>query len=97
VAWLLDAGPPELRGYPALRAHPAALARVVGHHVDATLDGARRAYAGARRELADVAGPEVVADVLAVLEREGARLVALQREVALVEEALRGRRWRPRL
>lgn len=97
VAWLLDAGPPEYRLVGALVAHPPALARVVAHHVDATVEGLRRTYAGTRRELGDVLTPDEVADVLAALEREGARLTALQREVALVEEALRGRRWRPRL
>jgi hypothetical protein len=97
VAWLLDAGPPELRTVSALTNRPVALARVVAHHVAASLDGLRRAYAGARRELGDLMAPDELADVLAALEREGARLVSLQREVDLVEEALRGTRWRPRL
>ncbi|TAK69488.1 MAG: hypothetical protein EPO13_06295 [Actinomycetota bacterium] len=97
VAWLLDQGPPELRGYAVLRAHPVALARVVAHHVEACLDGARQTYAGVRRELGELLPPEAVAAVLVAVEAEGTRLVALQREVDLVERALRGQTWRPRL
>jgi len=41
--------------------------------------------------------PEALAALLEALEAEGASLVAREREIGLVEQALRGRRWRPRL
>ena len=66
-------------------------------HLTGALAGARSAYAGARRDLRDVASPETVAEALVVLELEGARLAATLREAGLVEEALRGRRWVARL
>ena len=42
-------------------------------------------------------GHEVLRRYPVVLSREGARLAAHVREVGLVEEALQGRRWRPKL
>lgn len=80
-----------------MRDHPVILAFRARHDVASRLDGARAAYAAARAELVDQADPPEVASFLEALEAEGAHLVALQREVVLVEEALRGRRWRPRL
>ncbi len=97
AAWLLDLCPADYRGHDVLRRHPVVLARFAAHHVAASLAGARSAYAGARRELGEVVDPEVVAAALRVLEAEGARLARAAREVALVEEALRGARWAPRL
>jgi predicted short-subunit dehydrogenase-like oxidoreductase (DUF2520 family) len=97
VKWLLDAGPAEYRSHEVFRRHPMVLAHVVAAHVEATLMGARTAYASARRELDGLVDAQVVEGTLRALEREGARLVALQREVALVAEALHGTRWRPRL
>jgi hypothetical protein len=41
--------------------------------------------------------PEAVAETLVALSKEGSRLAAQVREITLVEEALQGRRWRPRL
>jgi hypothetical protein len=97
AGWLLDLCPADYRAHDVLRQHPVVLARFAAHHVAASLAGARAAYAGARRELGEVAEPEVVAAALRALEAEGARLARAEREVALVEEALRGRRWAPRL
>ena len=97
ISWLLDLGPAEWRQSPVLREQPLALAFRARYDVDARVEGARAAYAAARAELSEAVEAPVVGALLASLEAEGARLVALQREVALVEEALRGRRWRPRL
>ena len=44
-----------------------------------------------------MADPETVAAAVSAYEREGAHLVRTQRSLALVEEALRGRRFRSRL
>ncbi len=97
VPWLLDRCPPEYRSHDVLRRHPRALSRLAVHHSQATLDGARAAYANARRELADALPPESLVEVLAALESEGARIASTLREVQLVDEAVAGTRWNPRL
>jgi len=97
VRWLLDLGPATWREQLAIRDHPVALAFRARHEITGRLAGARTAYSLARQELADQLSAEAVAQVLTALEGEGANLLALQREVCLVEEALKGRRWRPRL
>jgi hypothetical protein len=97
VAWLLDLAPPDYRGYSVLTGHPVALAVVVGHHVQAQRTGARSALAGARRELADAMPPPALDALLEALAQEEARLAAAHRGVGLVEQALRGRRFAPRL
>ncbi len=97
VSWLLDRCPPEYRSHEVLRRHARALSRLAVHHSRATLEGARGTYASARRELAETLPPEVISEVLAVLESEGARLAATLREVELVDEAIAGTRWQPRL
>ena len=90
VGWLLDRGPADLRLSP-LRNYPIALARVVSRLVESSLDGTRGAYASARVELAEHLSPDQVAVVQSALEAEGARLIQIQREVALVEDVLRRR------
>ncbi|MBI1352618.1 MAG: hypothetical protein GC156_16070 [Actinomycetales bacterium] len=86
--WLLDRGPADLRLSP-VRSMPLALARFVAHYVDAALDGMRSAYASARTELGEWLPPDQIAVAQTALEAEGARLVQAQREVGLVEDALR--------
>jgi hypothetical protein len=97
VGWLLDLCPPDYRSHEVLRRYPVVLARLAALHADASLQAARSAYAGARRDLAGRVPPEAIEETLVALSKEGARLAAQVREVALVEEALQGRRWRPKL
>ncbi len=97
VAWLLDLCPPDYRGYPALTRRPVALAWVTARHVEAAVTGTRRALGGVRAALSGAVEPQAMAQVVEVLETEEARLLAASRGVALVEEALRGRRHVPRL
>ncbi len=97
MAWLLDQCPPEYRGYAVLSRFPVALARLAAHHMRAGADGARRALASVRADLAGVVPPPGVEAVVEVLEAEQVRLMAVERAVALVEEALRGHRYVPRL
>ena len=87
-------GLPQPRGVPPLS---GGLARLAALHAAASLQAARSAYAGARRDLAGRVPPEAVAETLVALSKEGSRLAAQVREITLVEEALQGRRWRPRL
>jgi hypothetical protein len=97
VAWLLDLCPGDYRSYDVLRRHPVVLARLAAHEVGASLEAARRGFATARAELRDSVTPEALAGVLQMYEREGARLLRVQREVGLVSDALAGRRYVPRL
>jgi hypothetical protein len=97
VGWLLDQCPPDYRRYDVLRRHPVVLARFAVLHVDASVAAARQGLATARADLRDLVPPEAVAAAVAAFEREGARLAATARSVALVEQALRGRQFRRRL
>lgn len=95
--WLFDLCPPDYRAHEVLRRHPVVLATFAAQHVQAGIEAARRGLSTARDELRGLADPETVAAALAAYEREGARLVVAARSVALVQDALRGRRFVARL
>ncbi len=97
VAWLFDQCPPDYRAYDVLRRHPLALARFAAIHLDAALEAARTGFRTARAEFAAVVPPETVESILAAFEREGRRVARARRQVDLVERALRGGRYVPRL
>ncbi len=96
-SWLLDLCPPEYRSYPALRRHLVVLARFAVLHVEACQAAVRRGLSEARADLREVAGPDVVDAAVETWLAEDARLGGLRREVGLVEEAIRGRRYVARL
>jgi hypothetical protein len=95
--WLLDQCPADFRGYPVLRRHPVALAWLARHHVEGARQAMARALGQARAELGEVLAPGALDQVLQTLEREQARLLAAARGVQLIEQALRGQRFIPRL
>ena len=97
MSWLLDLSPPEFRYYPALTRHAVVLARFVAMHVEACQAAARRGLSESRTALRDYLDPEAVEAAVETWESELARLEAVHRSVGLVEEALRGRRFRARL
>ena len=97
MSWLLDQCPPEYRGYPGLRRYPVVLARFAVLHVEGCQQATNRGLSEARGVLRDVAGQETVEEAVQAWHRESARLLAERRAVGLVEEALRGRRFRARL
>jgi hypothetical protein len=97
VGWLFDLCPPDYRSYEVLRAYPVVLARFAAAHVEAAVETARRGLATARADLRDVVPPEAVEATVAAYEREGHRLVGVARAVRLVEQALSGTTFRPRL
>jgi hypothetical protein len=97
VAWLLDLCPPEYRAHDVLRAHPVVLARFAHEHMSAAVAAARQGWRTVRSELRDVVPPEVVEAAVGVYDREGRRLAQTERAVVLVEAALKGERWVPRL
>lgn len=97
AGWLLDLCPPEYRRYPGLRRHVVVLARFAVLHVEAQQAVARRGLSQIRHDLKDVASLEVIEAAVQTFLLDEARLLATRREVGLVEEALRGRRYRARL
>jgi len=97
VAWLLEIVPPDYRLHGVLRRHPVALAAVARHHTSACVEGARAGYRTVRTELAEELPPHAVDAVLTAYRTEGRRLAAIARAVALVERAMRGEVFTPRL
>ena len=97
VAWLFDHCPPDYRAHEVLRRHPLVLARFAAGHIASAVEAARQGIRTTRADLSSVVPPDVVEAALVAYDREGRRLVALGREVALVDAALRGERHTPRL
>jgi hypothetical protein len=97
VGWLLDQCPPDYRAYDVLRAHPVVLARFAKQHLEAAVEAARAGWRTARADLRDVVPPEVIEAVIGAYDREGRRVAQAARAAGLVEAALRGERWVPRL
>jgi len=67
------------------------------HHTAACVEGARQGYRTARTELGEALPPHVVDAVLTAYRTEGRRLAATARAVALVERAMRGEAFAPKL
>lgn len=97
VAWLLEIVPPDYRLHGVLRRHPVALAAMARHHTSACVEGARAGYRTVRTELAEELPPHAVDAVLTAYRTEGRRLATTARAVALVERAIRGEVFTPRL
>jgi hypothetical protein len=97
IGWLFDLCPPDYRRYDVLRRYPAVLARFAADHISAAQEAAKLGLGTVRSELRDVVPPEAVEAAVAAYEREGHRLVAVAHAVELVEAALRGTRYVPRL
>jgi hypothetical protein len=94
--WLLDRLPPEYRTS-EVRKHPLVLAFAAHQNAIAILEGTREVYRGLRSELRDhLEQAEIDANLVAV-EALAAQFARTLREVELVQEALRGRVWKPRL
>jgi hypothetical protein len=96
IAWLLDVVPPEYRQYAVLRRHPAALASMARYYAHGCVEGARRGYRTASRELAEHVPPHAVDGLLAAYRTEGFKLAATSRSIELVERALHGEAFAPR-
>ncbi len=97
VTWLLDVLPPDYRLHGVLRRHPVALAAMARHHTSACVEGARAGYRTTRTELSDAIPPHAVDAVLTAYRTEGRRLAATARAVVLVERALRGEIFAPKI
>ena len=97
IGWLLDVVPPDYRLHGVLRRYPVALATMARHHSKACVEGARQGYRTARTELAEALPPHALDSVLAAYRKEGARFAATARAVGLVERALRGEEFTPKM
>jgi hypothetical protein len=97
LRWLLDALPADFRRHQVVRRHPAALALMARHHTHACVEGARQGYRTARLELGVALPPHAVDGVLAAYKTEGFKLRAIARGVELVERAIRGEAFAPKL
>lgn len=93
--FLLDCCPADYRRYRLLRRHPVVLARFAAAFVEAQERASREGLAGVRMSLAGLVEPDVIGDAVDVWSQQQAFLVRLRREVGMVEEALRGRRFVP--
>src|ERR1700722_1146015 len=97
VGWLLDVVPPDYRLHGVLRRYPVSLATMARYHSRACVEAAREGYRTARTELAGALPPQTIDTVLAAYRKEGARLAATARAVSLVERALRGEVFTPKM
>lgn len=91
ATFLLDCCPAEYRGYPVLRRHPVVLARFAAEHVESQVAACRDGIGGVRASLGPYVSPEVLDSALVAWHEQTELLRRRRREVALVEEALRGR------
>ena len=96
AAWLLDLLP-EYRGYPQVHRYPVVLASIANHTLRGALAGAREGYRTVRTELGARIPPHAIEATLAAYQAEGRRLAAVVTAIDLVERALRGETFRPRL
>lgn len=95
--YLLDCCPADFRRYPVLRRHPLVLAQFAKVFVEGQCRSAHEGLAGVRTGLERLVEPSVIqAAGEAWLEQE-ARLVRTRRAVELIDQALRGRVFVPRL
>lgn len=88
VEWLFNWVSPELRKVSAFRRYPLLLSHVVLHDIRSIIEGHRRAYATARRTLADAVGPESISVCLAVLAADAAHWSARLQEAEAVHARL---------
>jgi hypothetical protein len=97
VAWLFDQCPADYRGYDVLRRHPRVLARFAATAVEAAIAAADEGLRRIRVDLRDAVTPEIVEDAVAAYELERHRCRRTRHQVDLVERALRGEQWVPRI
>jgi hypothetical protein len=97
VGWLFDQCPPDYRLYDVLRKHPLVLARFAAGALEGAISAADAGLRTIRSELAGRAAAETIDAAVNAYERERQRLRSARRSVDVVERALRGERWVPRL
>lgn len=91
--FLFDSCPADFRAYEVLRRHPIVLARFASRFVRSQMDASRAGLAEVRADLHGVLEPQTVEAAVAAWQSEHSALARRQREVELVEDALRGRQF----
>lgn len=91
VAFLLDCCPPDFRRYAVLRRHPVVLARFAAAAVAAQVQSCGAGLGTCRADLSGLVPPDAIEAATLAWQEQDAALRRTRREVALVEEALRGR------
>jgi hypothetical protein len=97
AAYLLDCCPADFRAYRVLRNHPVVLAQFARHFVEGQAQAAQDGLAAARTGLHDFVEASVLEEATQAWLEQSARLARTRRAVALVEEALRGRTFVPKM
>jgi hypothetical protein len=97
TAFLFDCAPPDFRGYRVLHRHPVVLARFAAQFVAGQRRTAEEGLAEVRTSLSCRVPPEVVQAAAEAWLEQGAQLARTQRAVGLVEAALRGEHFTPKL
>jgi hypothetical protein len=80
-----------------LRNHPVVLAQFASHFVEGQTRAMQEGLAAARTSLRDYVEPRVLEDATQAWLEQAARLVRTRRAVALIQEALRGATFKPKL
>lgn len=96
TGWLLDRLPPQYRTS-SVRHQPQVLAMAAVAHAESTLQGTREVYRNLRSQLREELEAYQIDQALEALEALAADLTRTVREVRLVQQALAGHEWRPRL
>jgi hypothetical protein len=94
---LFDQCPADYRDYDVLRRHPLVLARFAAAAVEGAVAAVESGLRTIRTDLRGRVPPETVDAAVAAFEQERHRLQVARRAVDVVERALRGERWVPRL
>ena len=97
AAYLLDCCPADFRAYRVLRNHPVVLAQFARHFVEGQSQATHDGLAAARTGLQDLVDASVLEEATQAWLEQSARLVRTRRAVALIEEALRGRVFVPKM
>lgn len=97
TAFLLDCCPADFRGYPVLRRHPVVLAQFAAQFVESQVRASESGLARARLSLRDQVEPQVVEEAIRTWQQELVRLQAVREGIGLVDDALRGMAFVPRL
>lgn len=97
TAYLFDCGPPDFRGSRVLQRHPVVLARFAAQFVEGQRRTAEEGLAEVRTALSGRVPPDVVQEAAEAWSEQAARLARTARAVRLVESALRGEAFVPRL
>jgi hypothetical protein len=97
TAFLLDCCPADFRAYRVLRNHPVVLAQFASHFVESQVRAAQEGLADVRTGLGRYVDPPVLEAATDAWLEQAARLARTRRAVALVNDALRGRIYVPRI